>query len=449
MKNRPPCLAWREKLALRHEDLSLDEQQALDAHLQNCPTCTRALADYHYFEARLDALSPPAIKPLPRLAPHFFDLHAESEDVQAVLAVLPLVPKRARAPRPALKHRGLTVVGRVLSVAVLVVLLLASGLLFHAVYQSKLAAHPGGDTLLNLNQQTGVIYGVAWSPDGNYLATASADHTVKVWSAASGDLICTYTGDGDVVYALAWSPNGEYLASGGADNTVQIWYPRTCSGPVRTYIGHTNSVQTIAWSPDNREIISGSWDHTVRIWDVASGKTLYPSLSLQFSDEVYSVAWSSNGQRIAIGDWNEDVEVLQWNPAKRNWQKLALYRDNNSGSGVNTVAWSHNGEYLAEGNQAGVVTVRKISTSGSSILMTYRNHTDSVNAVAWSPNGQLIASASNDDTVRVWSPFSGKTLMIYSEHTKTVNAVAWSPDGMEIISGSDDLTAKVWKVEGE
>jgi len=78
MKNRPPCLEWREKLALRHEDLSSADQLALDVHVQSCGTCSAALADYDFFEARLDALPPPTIKTLPRLSPTFFE-PAESD----------------------------------------------------------------------------------------------------------------------------------------------------------------------------------------------------------------------------------------------------------------------------------------------------------------------------------------------------------------------------------
>src|SRR5215831_8158802 len=69
--NPPPCVAWAEKLALRREDLSPADQAALDAHIQTCLACQAAQADYHFLDARLRALPPSALKPLPRLSPAF------------------------------------------------------------------------------------------------------------------------------------------------------------------------------------------------------------------------------------------------------------------------------------------------------------------------------------------------------------------------------------------
>ncbi|HEY7357555.1 MAG TPA: zf-HC2 domain-containing protein, partial [Ktedonobacterales bacterium] len=68
MSNRPPCVAWAEKLALRYEDLSPADQADLDAHIATCSACQAAQADYHFLDARLRALPPPAIKPFPRLS---------------------------------------------------------------------------------------------------------------------------------------------------------------------------------------------------------------------------------------------------------------------------------------------------------------------------------------------------------------------------------------------
>src|SRR5579883_8077 len=218
MKSRPPCLEWREKLALRHEDLSPSEQQALDAHVKTCDACASALADYHFFEARLDALPPPSIKPLPRLSPQFFEQHPRRlpQGERATFAT----PAR-RIMYQARESRGARLIWRTLSVAAVLALLLAAMLIFRLVSLSNLAAHPGGGTLLNLDQHKGGVMGVAWSPDGKYIATASEDHTVKIWNAQSGALVCTYTGHSDAVYALAWAPQGNLIASGGGDNTVQ------------------------------------------------------------------------------------------------------------------------------------------------------------------------------------------------------------------------------------
>ena len=70
MKNQPPCIAWSEKLALRREDLSSTDRNALDAHIQSCPACEVAREDYLFFDTRLRALPPSTLKPLPRLSLH-------------------------------------------------------------------------------------------------------------------------------------------------------------------------------------------------------------------------------------------------------------------------------------------------------------------------------------------------------------------------------------------
>ena len=67
MRKEPPCIEWTDKLALRQQDLSPAEQTALDAHLRVCSACRTAQAEYHFLDARLRAVPPPTMKPLPRL----------------------------------------------------------------------------------------------------------------------------------------------------------------------------------------------------------------------------------------------------------------------------------------------------------------------------------------------------------------------------------------------
>ncbi len=68
------------------------------------------------------------------------------------------------------------------------------------------------------------------------------------------------------VYAVAWSSDGQRIASGGNDDTVQVW-DATDGGNVYTYQGHSNIVRSVAWSPDGQRIASGSYDKTVQVWE--------------------------------------------------------------------------------------------------------------------------------------------------------------------------------------
>lgn len=436
---RPPCLEWRERLALRHEDLSPADQQALDAHVATCETCAAALADYHFFEARLDALPPPAIKPLPRLSPHFFE-QTEKPSVQQARSGA----RRLTREQPAPRQSKITFVGRLLSVAAVVCLLLVASLVFRIVYQSRLAEHPGGTTLLNLNQHTNAVMSVAWSPDGEYIATASLDYTVKVWDARTGELVCTYAGHSAEVFALAWSPDGRYIASGSGDETVQVWNAQDCGAPATTY-DETGPVMSVAWSPDGTEIASGGWGRAIHVWQASTGKTLWTRAA---NDVVSSIAWAPNGD-IAVGSYDEWVRV--WDYEGHLLFSYDYQIDGNAA--VNAVAWSIQHPYLlAVGLENGMVNVWNIFTPNPTNfpILSQSSSTDdyAIQAVTWSPNGKYLALGGNDTTVQIWNFSAGKKLMTYAGHSNTVSSLAWSPNGTEIVSGSFDATAKVWKVAG-
>src|SRR6266699_6272806 len=134
------------------------------------------------------------------------------------------------------------------------------------------ANHPVGTTILTYHGHINFVNAVAWSPDGNYIASASSDRTVRVWNAFTGKTLLTYGGHSDEVTTVAWSPDGTRIASGSADNTVRVW--DIISGTtLLTYTGHTSAVQTVAWSPDGTRLASGGFDRTVQVWDSLTGKT--------------------------------------------------------------------------------------------------------------------------------------------------------------------------------
>lgn len=123
-------------------------------------------------------------------------------------------------------------------------------LLFH--YQAAIPFVAFGGSLLS------------WAPDGKQLACINKT-TVQILDLPRRIPILTYTGHPLIPTALAWSSDGQYLASGGYDRTVQVWEPST--GALRfLYQGHTAMVSTLAWSPDSYYLVSGSADGTAQVW---------------------------------------------------------------------------------------------------------------------------------------------------------------------------------------
>ena len=107
------------------------------------------------------------------------------------------------------------------------------------------------------------INSVAFSPDGKTLASASSDHTAKLWDVVRGQEHVTLAVNTGRLFMVAFSPDGRLLAAGGDDNIIRVW-DATSRVLRKSLVGHEGRVTDLAFSPDGRQLVSGSWDKTVK-----------------------------------------------------------------------------------------------------------------------------------------------------------------------------------------
>ena len=110
---------------------------------------------------------------------------------------------------------------------------------------------------------------LSWSPDGGRLAAASAESIVHVWNVTTGEVLLELRGHSGSTKSVAWSPDGDRLASAGDDRTVKIWDART-GEELLTLRGHKWGAASLAWHPDGRRLLSADgFPNSVRIWDAS------------------------------------------------------------------------------------------------------------------------------------------------------------------------------------
>ena len=288
---------------------------------------------------------------------------------------------------------------------------------------------------------TGIVCGVAFSPDGRLIATAGGEGSLtepgpgklRIWDASNGKLVHKFDGHRNKIMCVAFSPDGQYLASGGWDRTVRIW-DLQAKKELRTLEGHTIDVTCLAYSPDGRRLVSGCSENDtsgdtkvpgeVKVWDSAKGPLLFDLAGLE--DGVHSVAFSPDGRRIATGS------VVTGKDRTLRGRNLRVF-DASSGEelllidspGTACVAFSPDGRRLAYGTHAGDMDILQTVDSRS---VTAQGHTNKVAAAVYSPDGKRLVSGAWDGTVRVWDANLGTVLRKLPVGEGYVSGVACTPD---------------------
>ncbi len=243
------------------------------------------------------------------------------------------------------------------------------------------------------------VWGIAASPDGRWLATASHDQTIKLWDARTMQLRRTLTGHGNIVWGIAFSPDSQYLASGSAlphAGEVKVW--EVASGRQRYHFeGHSRLVTALAFHPCRPWLASGSLDGSVRLWDLAAGRPL--GLLHQLDQAVYSLAYRPDGRWLAAACLDQRVALWDGNLSPTR-PTPPEHRLTGHTAGVWSVRFSADGRYLASGSEQGIVILWDGDTFERRV--TLRGGTGQIRGLCFSRDGELLAGACYYAPTIVW-----------------------------------------------
>lgn len=319
---------------------------------------------------------------------------------------------------------------------------------------------------------TDYVTALAWAPDGESVATGSADGTLTILDRNARALWSTKAHDAGVL-SIAWSPDGRHCASGGQDGKIRLhdakgeqletlqaggswvdFLSYNSSGllasaagtALRIWNGTSSEVLQplgspctgLGWNPMDPMIVSAACYGGVKHYKVGRAE---PKREFPFKSSLLSLCWSPDGKFLACGC--QDRIACVWNAKSGKGMVISGYQ-----SKVKALSWSHNGRFLATSGSS-VACVWNFGGRGlrgsTSILL--KGHKQPPVALCFQNQGGILATADQSGGILLWDISKPEEPLSTSSVKGESACMAWSPDDRCLAVGDAEGNVSLFETE--
>ncbi|KAA8522534.1 hypothetical protein F0562_013105 [Nyssa sinensis] len=293
-----------------------------------------------------------------------------------------------------------------------------------------------GDWASELQGHKDSVSGLAFSADGQLLASGCFGGLIKVWDS-SGNLKCTLDGPGGGIEWVRWHPRGHLVLAGSEDSTVWMWNADKCAY-LNMFSGHGSNVTCGDFTPDGKTICTGSDDATLRIWNPRSGDNIHVVKGHPYHTEGLTCLTISLDSTLALtGSKDSAVHIVNITTGK------VVSSLNAHSDSIECVGLSVSSPWAATGGMDKKLIVWDLQHS---LPRCTCDHEDGVSCLSWLGASRFLATGCVDGKVRIWDSLSGDCVRTFSGHSHAIQSLGVSADGEFLVSVSLDGTARVFEI---
>ena len=280
------------------------------------------------------------------------------------------------------------------------------------------------------------VRGVDFTPDLQWVLSASEDRTVRIWGAQSTEEHGQLRGHEGWISAVRVSPDGRMVVTASHDCTVRLWDFASRS-MIRT-IREKSGALGLDISPDGRFIAASFIGGVVVVWDLEGRER---ARTPSYNQSIWNVAFSPDATLLAFGLWTTPFVQL-WDVCR--WKEAGRLEGHHQG--IRSVAFSADGSLLATASNDR--TIRIWDVAGQAEAARLEGYQGSVRSVAFHPQSYWLASGGSDKTIRLWDVARHNGNQVLESHRGEVCAMRFSPDGRLLATGAQDERVGLFAMEG-